>query len=192
MDMTNTTSQRTRKTNTRKASTDAVQENASVETKATDSVSTKAIIPKDIDAHQYIIVRNGFQGRLVYKSRRTGEMFVWDEFGAEQEMELQELKNAKNSYKKFFINNWFMFDEDWIIDYLGVRQFYKHAIPIDEFDSIFTMKPAELKRTVNALSDGQKKSVAYRAKELIAAKRIDSLSVIEALENALKIELIEK
>lgn len=192
MDMANATSQRTRKTTTRKASTDAVQENASAETKVADNVSVKTIIPKDIDVHQYVTVRNGFQGRLVYKSRRTGEMFVWDEFGAEQEMELQELKNAKNSYKKFFINNWFMFDEDWIIDYLGVRQFYKHAIPIDGFDSIFTMKPAELKRTVDALSDGQKKSVAYRAKELIAAKRIDSLSVIEVLENALKIELIEK
>lgn len=192
MDMANATSQRTRKTNTRKASTDAAQGNASAETKVADNISAKTIIPKDIDAHQYVTVRNGFQGRLVYKSRRTGEMFVWDEFGAEQEMELQELKNAKNSYKKFFINNWFMFDEDWIIDYLGVRQFYKHAIPIDGFDNIFAMKPAELKRTVDALSDGQKKSVAYRAKELIAAKRIDSLSVIEVLENALKIELIEK
>lgn len=190
--MANTTSQRTRKTNTRKASPDTVQENASIETKSAEIVSAKTIIPKDVDPNQYVTVRNGFQGRLVYRSRKTGEMYVWDEFGAEQEMELLELKNAKNSYKKFFVNNWFMFDEDWIVDYLGVRQFYKNAIPIDGFDNIFTMKPAELKRTVNALSDGQKKSVAYRAKELIAEKRIDSLSVIEVLEDALKIELIEK
>lgn len=190
--MANTNSQRTRKTNTHKTSSDVVQENTSVETKTAESTSAKTIIPKDIDPNQYVTVRNGFQGRLVYRSRKTGEMYVWDEFGAEQEMELLELKNAKNSYKKFFVNNWFMFDEDWIVDYLGVRQFYKNAIPIDGFDNIFSMKPAELKRTVNALSDGQKKSVAYRAEELIAAKKIDSLSVIEVLENSLKIELIEK
>lgn len=190
--MANTNSQRTRKTNTHKTSSDVVQESTSVETKTAESTSAKTIIPKDIDPNQYVTVRNGFQGRLVYRSRKTGEMYVWDEFGAEQEMELLELKNAKNSYKKFFVNNWFMFDEDWIVDYLGVRQFYKNAIPIDGFDNIFSMKPAELKRTVNALSDGQKKSVAYRAKELIAAKKIDSLSVIEVLENSLKIELIEK
>lgn len=190
--MANTTSQKTRKTNVRKTSTDAIQENAFTEVKAAENVAAKTIIPKDIDPNQYVIVRNGFQGRLVYKSRKTGEMYAWDEFGAEQEMELRELKNAKNSYKKFFVNNWFMFDEDWIIDYLGVRQFYKNAIPIDGFDDIFVMKPAELKQKVNALSEGQKKSVAYRAKELIAAKKIDSLSVIEALEDALKIELIEK
>lgn len=192
--MANTNSQRTRKTNTRKASVDAVQEGASVETKTAENTiaTTKTITPKDVDPTQYVIVRNGFQGRLVYRSRKTGEMFVWDEFGAEQEMELRELRNAKNSYKKFFINNWFMFDEDWIVDYLGVRQYYKNAIPIDGFDDIFTMKPAELKRKVSALSDGQKKSVAYRAKELIAEKKIDSLSVISVLEDALKIELIEK
>ncbi len=119
-------------------------------------------------------------------------MFVFDEFGSEQEMELRELRNAKNSYKAFFINNWFMFDEDWIIDYLGVRQYYKNAIPIDKFDDIFTMKTSELKRTVAGLSAGQKKSVAYRAKELISEKKIDSLFVISVLEEALNIELIEK
>lgn len=152
----------------------------------------QSIIPKDIDPSQYVVVRNGFQGRLIYKSKRTGERFAWDTFGAEQEMELRELRNAKNSNKKFFINNWFMFDEDWVIDYLGVRQYYKNAINIDSFDEIFSKKPVELKRVISGLSDGQRKSVAYRAKELIANGKIDSLSVIAALEDALNIELIEK
>lgn len=176
-------SQRTRKTNT---------QNKTTATEQTTATTTKAIIPKDVDPTQYVTVRNGFQGRLVYRSRKTGEMFIWDEFGSEQEMELRELRNAKNSYKSFFINNWFMFDEDWIVDYLGVRQYYKNAIPIDEFDNIFSMKSAELKRTIAGLSVGQKKSVAYRAKELISKQKIDSLSVISVLEEALDIELIEK
>lgn len=175
-------SQRTRKTNT---------QNKTATEQAT-ATTAKAIIPKDVDPTQYVTVRNGFQGRLVYRSRKTGEMFIWDEFGSEQEMELRELRNAKNSYKSFFINNWFMFDEDWIVDYLGVRQYYKNAIPIDGFDNIFSMKSAELKRTIAGLSVGQKKSVAYRAKELISEHKIDSLSVISVLEEALDIELIEK
>lgn len=176
-------SQRTRKTNT---------QNKTATTEQTAATTAKAIIPKDVDPAQYVTVRNGFQGRLVYRSRKTGEMFIWDEFGSEQEMELRELRNAKNSYKSFFINNWFMFDEDWIVDYLGVRQYYKNAIPIDGFDNIFSMKSAELKRTIAGLSAGQKKSVAYRAKELISEQKIDSLSVISVLEEALDIELIEK
>lgn len=199
--MANTTTQRTRKTTSR-AKTTAVASDATSEAPQTEaqikevgdssSAVKETITPKDIDSAQYVIVRNGFQGKLVYRSRRTGEMFIWEEFGAEQEMELRELRNAKNSYKKFFINNWFMFDEDWIVDYLGVRQYYKNAIPIDSFDDIFELAPNALAEKIEKLSDGQKKSVAYRAKELIAESKIDSLSVINTLEKALGIELIER
>lgn len=155
-------------------------------------VENKKIVAKDIDPTQYVVVRNGFQGKLVYRSKRTGEVFVWDEFGASQEMELRELRNAKSSNKNFFVNNWFMFDEDWIIEYLGVQRYYKNAISIDSFDDIFKKKKSELKKTIENLSNGQKKSVAYRAKELIAQGKIDSLSVIGVLEETLGIELIEK
>lgn len=152
------------------------------------------IVPKEIDLKQYITVRNGFHGTLVYKSSRTGELFIWDSFGAEQEMELSELRNAKNSAKGFFINNWFMFDEDssWVIDYLGMRQYYKHFLTIDSFDDIFKQTPAQLKKTIAELSDGQKKTVAYRASEMVTNGEIDSLKLISALEDALGIELIEK
>ena len=43
----------------------------------------KPIIAKDIDLNQMIVVRNGFQGRLIYKSSRTQERFVWSDFGDE-------------------------------------------------------------------------------------------------------------
>lgn len=156
--------------------------------------SAKPIIAKDIDPNQYITVRNGFQGKLIYVSKRTGETFEWDGFGEEQEMELRELRTAKNSYNKaFYINNWFMFndEDDWVIDYLGVRQYYKNVINIDDFDDIFNMPPEELKKRVGLLSDGQKKSVEYRAKVLISEQKIDSLKVISALEEALGVELVE-
>lgn len=150
------------------------------------------IVAKDIDPGQYVIVRNGFQGKLVYKSRRTGEHFVWDSFGSEQEMELKELRDAKNSFKKMFINNWFMFDEDWIIDYLGVQQYYKNAVKINDFDSVFSKTPEEIKNIIGRMSDGQKKSLSYRARQLIRDEEIDSRKSIIALEEVLDIELIEK
>lgn len=152
----------------------------------------KPLIPKDVDPHQIITVKNGFQGRLVYKSKKTGEKFVWDDFGAEQDMEIGELRSAKSSNKKYFINNWFMFDEPWVVDYLGMSQYYKFAISIDGFDKIFEQPPAELEKTIKKLSDGQKKSMAYRAKQLIAEGAIDSNKVISTMEKQLGVELIER
>jgi len=171
--------------------TDA-NDNTVTEEYAAESTVEKPIVAKDIDPEQYVIVRNGFQGRLLYKSPRTGEKFVWSSFGSEQEMQLRELRNAKNSRKKFFINNWFMFDESWIVDYLGVKQYYKNAISIDKFDDIFKKSPEEVKKIIKGLSKGQKKSVAYRATELISSGEIDSMKMVSALEEALGIELIEK
>lgn len=152
------------------------------------------IVAKEIDIHEYITVKNGCHGRLVYKSPRTGEKFVWEDFGDEQEIELQELKNAKSAGKKFFENNWFLFDEDndWVIDYLGLRQLYKNALTLDNFDELFKKNPTEMVKIITGLSNGQKRSVAYRARQLIESGEIDSNKAISALEKALDTELIER
>ena len=152
----------------------------------------KPVVPKEIDPNQIITVRNGFQGRLVYKSKRTGERWSWESFGAEQDMELSELKNARNSNKKYFINNWFMFDEDWVIDYLGMRQYYKNSLNIQDFDQLFKKPVGESEDIISKLSEGQRKSVAYRAKQLIAEEEIDSNKVINTLEKCLGVELVER
>lgn len=167
-------------------------ESSAGQTQAQQTEPKKAMIPKEVDPNQYVTVRNGFQGRLVYKSKRTGERFVWDSFGAEQDMELSELKNARNSNKKYFINNWFMFDEPWVVDYIGMSQYYKFAISIQDFDKLFEKPAAEIGKIISKLSDGQKKSVAYRAKQLIAEGGIDSNRTIAALEKHLGTELIER
>jgi hypothetical protein len=168
------------------------KKNDDVETAVAEKKADKPIVPKEVDVNQLITVRNGFQGKLSYRSKRTGEKFVWSEFGDEQEMELRELKAAKNTYKKFFTENWFMFNERWVPEYLGVSKFYKNSLPIDNFDEIFDLTPEKLKQRIKLLSNGQKKSLAYRARVLIAEGEIDSLKKISVLEEALGTELIEK
>ena len=162
------------------------------ETSAEKKSAKEKIVPKEIDSSQYVIVRNGFHGKLIYKSRRSGEIFSWDSFGDEQEISLRELRNAKSSSKKFFVNNWFMFDEDWIIDYLGVGKYYQNSVSIDDYDKIFEKSAAELEEALSQMSAGQKHSLAYRAKTLIENGEIDSLSVISVLEKSLGTELIER
>lgn len=170
---------------TRKAKTAAVQEAAQ------KKVSYTA---KDVDMNQYITVKNGYPGRLVYVSKRTGEKFSWENYGDEQDMQLMELRNARNTSKKFFDHNWFVFDEeyDWVIDFLGVRAFYNNIINLEGVDALFRKTPDEIATELAALTSGQKRTVAYRATEKIRNKEIDSLSVIEVLEKGLGIALVER
>lgn len=155
-------------------------------------VQVKKPEKQKIDPNGYITVRNGFNGRLVYISKRTGEKFVWDEFGAEQDMELQELKNAKNSYKTFFENNWFMIEDPEIISYLGVERYYAKSLTFDEFEDVFTKTPDEIEARISVLPEGQKQSLIYKAREMVADRRIDSIRVIETLERLLNTELTER
>lgn len=161
---------------------------------ANENITTKQQykVKKNLDPNMIITVKNGFQGRLIYKSRRTQERFEWSGFGDEQDMDLQELKNAKNSSKTFFENNWFLIDDPEVLEYLGVSQYYKYALNFDSFDDLFTKELKEIKSIISKLSTGQKKSVAYRAKQLIADGVIDSIKVITALEDSLSIELIDR
>ncbi|MBQ5883532.1 MAG: hypothetical protein IIW72_03290 [Clostridia bacterium] len=179
------------KTNNRQKSTNT---KPNVEPKTNDIAVASKPVTKDIDLTQYITVLNGYHGKLNYQSSRTGETFKWNDFGAEQEMELRELRNAKNTHKKFFEKNWFMFDDEfkWVINYLGVGQYYKNAIDIADFDDIFQKSPDELKEVVMKLSDGQKKAVAFRAKTLIDEGEIDSNKTIRTLEEVLQVELIQR
>lgn len=146
------------------------------------------------DPHQIIIVRSGFNGLLTYTSPKTGEQFVWDEMGAYQEMELGELRTAKNAAKGFFENNWFMFDDEykWVVEYIGVSQYYKNAVSLDDFDAIFTKSPAEIEEIVSHMSFGQKQTLIYRARQMIVDGQIDSKRVIATLEKSLGISLDEK
>lgn len=180
--------------NTKKTQVSPVETTEKVETARKVETPAKPIVAKDIDMTQYIPVRNGFHGLLIYVSSRTGEKFEWDHFGDEQEIELRELKNVKNSAKAFYENNWFMFDDDykWVIDFLGLGKYYKGAVDVDHFDDLFELPADELKARLDVMSNGQKSTVMYRAMQLIQDSKIDSLKTIHVLEDALGVELIEK
>ncbi len=164
--------------------------------KPTTKVDTQpeSKIPENVDLNMLIPVKNGYHGVLSYISPRTREEFVWDDFGDEQDMELKELRSAKSTNKAFFENNYFMFDGEyeWVIDFLGVRKFYEHAVGMDGFEKIFYSTPAQIKKTISQMSDGQKKSLVYCAKDKIASGEVDSFKIISALEEALGVALIQK
>lgn len=149
-------------------------------------------VKRDLDPNMFVVVKNGFNGTLVYKSRKTGERFIWEAFGDEQEMELSELKSARNASKAFFVNNWFLIDDPEVIDWLGMTQYYKHALNSGTFDDIFTKSPEEIAAIVSEMSSGQRKTLAFRAKQMIAEGKVDSIRVITALEDSLSVELIER
>ena len=186
------------KTTTKKTEVSSEDEIKLEEAKETVAEQPKESVAKksfaDVDPNQTVLVINGFPGRLVYKSKRTGERFIWGSMGDEQEMELKELRNAKNSAKGFFTHNWFMFgkDDQWVIDYLALGRYYKNSIGIDEIDTVLKSNYKIIESRLANISKGQKASIATRARQLIAEREIDSNRSIATLEEMLGVTLVEK
>lgn len=153
---------------------------------------TKYRVRANLDPNMIVTVKNGFPGTLVYISKKTGECFVWEDFGDEQDLELSELKSARNSSKKFYTSNWFLIDDPAVLDYLGVAEYYKYASQNSGFEKLFEKTPNEIKKDCATLTSGQKRTAAYRARQLISEGKIDSVKKISALEEALGVTLIER
>ena len=149
-------------------------------------------VRKQLDPHTIVTVKNGFPGMLIYESSKTGEMFRWESLGDEQDMELQELKNARNASKAFYVNNWFRIDDPEILDYLGVAEYYKNALNLIDDETLRALKPEDIRSTVMKMSDGQKLALKYRVKQMIENGDIDSMKMITAFEEALGVELIDR
>lgn len=149
-------------------------------------------VRKQLDLHTIVTVKNGFPGMLIYESSKTGEVFRWESLGDEQDMELQELKNARNASKAFYVNNWFRIDDPEILDYLGVAEYYKNALNLIDDETLRALKPEDIRSTVMKMSDGQKLALKYRVKQMIENGDIDSMKMITAFEEALGVELIER
>lgn len=175
----------------REAKKKAEEDKLAEQAKQNETLKTEKRVKVEPDPHELIPVKNGFHGRLTYKSRRDGTEVVWAEYGDEEFLEYQELKSARSSQKKFYTENW------WIIDYeylevLGVLKFYENAINEESIDSLKNKSPDKIKEIVSKMSNGQKKSLSYKVIEMIKTGELDSVKTINALKESLNLNQIEE
>jgi hypothetical protein len=141
------------------------------------------------DLNELVSVRNNLHSKLIYPSKiYVGNEFEWNEFGEENFLELRDLVSMRNSYPTYFRDCWVMVDDD-ILEYLGVKKYYENAINMENFDSIFNMKPDKLRETLIDLPTSMKSSVAQRAMQLKSEGLIDSVKILKVLSETLQFDL---
>lgn len=173
------------------AAPSAAQENvATVEVVKPEFKAVKRPKP-NFELTDSVLIRNGYHGTLVIGLPKSGYTLKMQNFGDEDYVEIADLKTLRNSHPKFFKNNWILFDDPDVIDYLHINEFYKNTLNVEEIDDLFDLPTEELKSAVSKLSSGQKKTVMYAALEKIEDRTLDSRSKIQALEEVLGCSLVE-
>lgn len=157
-----------------------------------NKITQSVVVPevrKQRDMNEMISVVCITNTPLIYESRnQQGYRVDWDGFLQENWIEYKELINMRSSQKAFFQEPWIICDWDVLVD-LKVDQYYKNIIDLENLDELFTKSIEELENVLKIVPVGIKKLIIDRAFELRREKKLDSLSVIEAIEKTLNIDL---
>jgi hypothetical protein len=153
-----------------------------------DKVEAKKQV-KQIDRNQRVAVRSVTEGGLTYVSRATGLTTTWSSFGDEHWIDVEELIRMKSSQPAFLANPWVVIDDESIVEYLGLKETYEKIIPVDELELFFRKSPEEIQAVLKKAPKGTKTLVASKARKLVQSKELDSISVIDAIEKSLEIDL---
>lgn len=147
----------------------------------------------DIALHRVVKVLNGTYGRLAYTDPKTNVKLVWEGFGQENYMTVDDLVNMRSHHLKFFQQNWVMFDEEDtdVLFFLGVEKYYQNLYKLEDLNILFTLTPDEIAERVKGMSDGMKRTVANRAYELIQSDEIYDKRIIKVLQEETGFELVE-
>ena len=133
-------------------------------------------------------------GGAFYSSKKImGYTVEWEDIGSVEYMELGELSSMKNTDKRFFEDNWIVFDDteeytaSELYDFLKVSKYYKNVLTPDNIDEIFTYPKDEIVKTNSTLSRGMKETIAVRAKQKVDENTLDK-NIIDILESSLGIQ----
>lgn len=155
----------------------------------TNNDENKPELKKQRDMNELIKVINITNTPLIYVSKnQVGYTLEWDGYLSENWIEYKELINMRNSQRSFFTEPWVICEWDVLKD-LRVDSYYKNIIDLENLDVIFEQNPKDLEKTLKEVPDGIKKLIVDRAFELRREKKLDSLNVIETIQNTYDIDL---
>lgn len=168
-----------------------VQANAPVEQPMQQETSK----PKATKASLYqqrtreIPVRSFINGRVIYKSKKTGVTYKWLEKGSYEILTIEELLNMESQSQKFLHSPWLMVDDEEVIEAFNLQELYELVAKVEDIDSFINMSLGEQKQIYNKLPKTLQNQVYNHIYNKVESGEIDSKSKIRELEELVQMEL---
>ena len=167
--------------------TEAPQEQPKQEVAQPKAKVTKATLFQD--RNRQVIVRSCVDGRVIYKSKRSGMTWKWLEKGAYEVLTVEELLNMESQSHKFLHSPWLMVDDEDIIEAFNLAELYDLVAKVEDIDSFINMSLGEQKQIYNKLPKASQNQVYNHICFKVDSGEIDSRAKIRELEDLLGREL---
>lgn len=149
--------------------------------------ATKATLFQD--RNRQVIVRSCIEGRVIYKSKRSGMTYKWLEKGAYEVLTVEELLNMESQSHKFLHSPWLMVDDEDIIEAFNLAELYDLVAKVEDIDSFINMSLGEQKQIYNKLPKASQNQVYNHICFKVDSGEIDSRAKIRELEELVQMEL---
>ncbi len=141
------------------------------------------------DRNRQVIVRSCVDGRVIYKSKRSGMTYKWLEKGAYEVLTVEELLNMESQSHKFLHSPWLMVDDEDIIEAFNLAELYDLVAKVEDIDSFINMTLDEQKQIYNKLPKASQNQVYNHICFKVDSGEIDSRAKIRELEDLVGREL---
>ena len=136
-----------------------------------------------------IPVRSCINGRVIYKSKKTGVTYKWLEKGAYEILTIDELLNMESQSQKFLHSPWLMVDDEEVIEAFNLQELYDLVAKVEDIDSFINMSLGEQQKIYNKLPKTLQNQVYNHIYNKVETGEIDSKSKIRELEELVQMEL---
>ena len=136
-----------------------------------------------------IPVRSFINGRVIYKSKKTGVTYKWLEKGSYEILTIEELLNMESQSQKFLHSPWLMVDDEEVIEAFNLQELYELVTKVEDIDSFINMSLGEQKAIYNKLPKTLQNQVYNHIYNKVESGEIDSKSKIRELEELVQMEL---
>lgn len=167
--------------------TEAPQEQPKQEVAQPKAKVTKATLFQD--RNRQVIVRSCVDGRVIYKSKRSGMTWKWLEKGAYEVLTVEEMLNMESQSHKFLHSPWLMVDDEDIIEAFNLAELYDLVAKVEDIDSFINMSLGEQKQIYNKLPKSLQNQVYNHICFKVDSGEIDSRAKIRQLEELVGMEL---
>lgn len=159
-----------------------------------EDVVVEDTIPKrkkkiEIDRNEMVACRSTTGGKLIYVSTRSGNKYVWRDYGAVEYIDVGELLTMKSSQPTFLEDVLFVIDDEEAATFLGLDETYENVFQLGDINSFLKKDAKELEEILPKLPAGLKATVAAKAREAMENGTLDSRSIIKLIEDKLDVSL---
>lgn len=154
-------------------------------TEIPEATETKRKVKQKLDDNLLVTIKSNVKGKLIYKSKRSGQEWRFTDIGDEDTIELSELRTMLSSNRAFLEKGWIIVMDEEIVEYLNLKRLQKNVLDADDVEFILKLDPPQILESIKEASTNTKSLLFSFAQEKFVNGELNDYRVIKAIEDGL-------